>query len=513
MEAQRRCPRCNAVRAPDAPEGLCPACLLGAGLAAAGAGSAAETAAHLSAGFVPPAVQDMARLFPQLEIVEFLGRGGMSAVYKARQPNLGRVVAIKVLPANLAAVPGFAERFVREAQALARLNHPNIVAVHDFGRSGDLFYFVMEYVDGPNLRRRIQDGTLTPAEVLAIIPRICEALQYAHDEGVVHRDIKPENILTTSRGQVKIADFGIAKLLQVDRPQPALTESGQVMGTPHYMAPEQVEHPRQVDHRADIYSLGVVFYELLTGELPLGKFSPPSAKVHVDLRLDEVVLKALEKEPERRYQRASEMKSRVETAATWPAAAAGAYAAAPFAVPLQDGGSGSAARAAGAEARRVPAGELPRLCKLPLWGAAWAVFGLAAAVMFFTVRQVEIHAGTPPEPPASASILKILAMAAGIIGLAAPVGATVLGFLGIAKIRASSGRLYGMILAVFVALLYPILIGDAILYAVFDAVRRNTDLWNILLLVWVLVILALDWLAIRAVWRASTHTAGGRYPE
>ena len=176
----------------------------------------------------------------------------------------------------------------------------------------------MEYVDGPNLRQLERAGKLSPREALQIVPQICEALQYAHDEGIVHRDIKPENVLVDKKGRVKIADFGLAKILGREPQDFRLTGAGQVMGTPHYMAPEQVEHPQDVDHRADIYSLGVVFYEMLTGELPLGKFAPPSRKVQVDVRLDEVVLHALEKEPERRYQHASQVKSDVETIVTHP---------------------------------------------------------------------------------------------------------------------------------------------------------------------------------------------------
>ncbi len=147
------------------------------------------------------------------------------------------------------------------------------------------------------------------------MPSICEALQYAHQQGIVHRDIKPENILLDKQGRLKIADFGIAKLLSADGRVESLTGEQQVVGTPHYMAPEQVEKPGIVDHRADIYSLGVVFYEMLTGELPLGKFAPPSRMVKMDVRLDEVVLHALEKEPELRYQQASQVKSDVETIA------------------------------------------------------------------------------------------------------------------------------------------------------------------------------------------------------
>ncbi|HVV72800.1 MAG TPA: serine/threonine-protein kinase, partial [Verrucomicrobiae bacterium] len=256
---------------------------------------------------------EVAAHFPQLEILEPLGRGGMGIVYKARQKQLNRLVALKVLAPNKERNAQFSERFVREAQALALLNHPNIVAVYDFGQAGGLYFLLMEYVEGLSLRHMLKSGRLAPEDALALVPRICEALQYAHERGVVHRDIKPENLLLDENGQVKIADFGIAKLIQSQKAQPALTRERQVIGTPHYMAPEQVEHPDRVDHRADIYSLGVVFYEMLTGELPLGKFQPPSQKAPVDERLDRVVLGALEKEPQRRYQQASAVKNDVET--------------------------------------------------------------------------------------------------------------------------------------------------------------------------------------------------------
>jgi hypothetical protein len=167
----------------------------------------------------------------------------------------------------------------------------------------------MEYIDGINLRQMLQGGKLGPRQALEIVPAVCDALQYAHDKGVVHRDIKPENIMVDTEGKVKIADFGLAKLLNSKTPEPTLTRAHQVMGTMHYMAPEQFERPLDVDHRADIYSLGVVIYELLTGELPLGRFAPPSRKVAIDVRLDEIVLHTLEKEPGLRYQRVSEIKT------------------------------------------------------------------------------------------------------------------------------------------------------------------------------------------------------------
>jgi predicted Ser/Thr protein kinase len=275
--------------------------------------SPTQTSPHGPAGsFVPPSPAELASRFPQLEILELLGKGGMGAVYKARQPGLDRLVAVKILPPEISGEPMFTERFSREARALARLSHPNIVAVYDFGQAEGQCYFVMEYVDGVNLRQAIQSGGLTVKDALTIVPQICDALQFAHDEGVVHRDVKPENVLVDKRGRVKIADFGLAKLFGQDKIEHSLTGTHQVMGTLRYMAPEQIEGTRSVDHRADIYSLGVVFYELLTGELPLGRFAPPSKKVQLDIRLDDVVLRALEKEPEQRYQHASEIKSEVD---------------------------------------------------------------------------------------------------------------------------------------------------------------------------------------------------------
>lgn len=310
MENPRRCPRCGTELTAGSPEHLCPRCLLQAGLESQGKPLSPPTAVYTS-GFAPPTPEELSRFFPQLEILELLGKGGMGAVYKARQPGLDRLVALKILPPDVGADPAFAERFTREARALAKLSHPHIVAVFDFGQSNGLYYFLMEYVDGVNIRQALRAGNLKAAEALKIVPQICDALQFAHDEGVVHRDIKPENILLDKRGRVKIADFGLAKLLgaKADR---TLTGTHQVMGTPHYMAPEQIQGTRDVDHRADIYSLGVTFYEMLTGELPLGRFAVPSKKVHIDVRLDEVVLRTLEVEPDLRYQHASDVKTKIE---------------------------------------------------------------------------------------------------------------------------------------------------------------------------------------------------------
>lgn len=263
--------------------------------------------------FSPPTPEELGKLFPNLEIQALIGSGGMGAVYKARQPELDRLVAVKILPQVTENSEAYEQRFIREARALAKLNHPNIVTVFDFGKSQGLYYFVMEFVDGVTLRDVITGGQLTAKDALAIVSQLCDSLQFAHEEGVVHRDIKPENILLDPRGRVKVADFGLAKLTGSDATSDNLTGTHQVMGTMRYMAPEQLSAAKTVDHRADIYSLGVVFYELLTGELPLGWFAPPSKKVAVDVRLDQVVLRTLESEPSRRYQQASELKSAVSS--------------------------------------------------------------------------------------------------------------------------------------------------------------------------------------------------------
>lgn len=320
MAEEKHCDECGGKLPTDAPQGLCPQCLMKLGLPS-DAQSALPTSPTAPAPFIPPEPKQLARQFPQLEIIELLGQGGMGAVYKARQKHLDRLVALKILPPQIGQDPAFAERFTREARSLARLNHPQIVTVFEFGHTEDgLYYFIMEYIDGTDLRQLINAADLSPKEALAIVPQICAALQFAHEEGIVHRDIKPENILIDKKGRIKIADFGLARLLDQPAKAYTLTQAGQRMGTPHYMAPEQIEHPGQVDHRADIYSLGVVFYEMLTGELPIGRFDPPSQKVRIDVRLDEIVLHTLEKEPQRRYQHASQLKTDIETVSASPQA-------------------------------------------------------------------------------------------------------------------------------------------------------------------------------------------------
>ncbi|MBL9146239.1 MAG: protein kinase [Verrucomicrobiaceae bacterium] len=323
-ESSPTCPRCGDPR-PATHQQLCPRCLMAEAMQPTQGGDDLVSQSALSP-------EELAPHFPQLEILECLGRGGMGVVYKAKQKSLNRFVALKILAPERADDPQFAARFEKEAQALAALNHPNIVAVYDFGRiasgSADsqpsalgapLYFLLMEFVDGVNLRQLLQTKKLTPKEALSIVPPICDALQCAHDYGIVHRDIKPENLLIDKVGIVKIADFGIAKM--VERTSKFVVSDDAVtnsevrftspLGTPAYAAPEQANGI--ADHRADIYSLGVVLYEMLTGERPKDAITPPSKRVQVDIRIDEIVLRALEKTPELRWQTASEVKTQLAT--------------------------------------------------------------------------------------------------------------------------------------------------------------------------------------------------------
>jgi tRNA A-37 threonylcarbamoyl transferase component Bud32 len=324
-----RCPNCGEPLPSDGPAGVCPACVLRLGLETTAAGGARGKA---------PEPAELAASFPQFDILELVGQGGMGTVYKVRQRSLDRIAALKILSLDARADPAFEERFVRESRTLAQLNHPNIVTVFDCGKVGSLFYLVMEYVDGVNLREALREGALGPADSLEVIRQICDALQHAHDQGVVHRDIKPENILLDGRGRVQIADFGLAKLFGRTPIDISLTATNQILGTYRYMAPEQIERPLSVDHRADIYSLGVVLYELLTGELPLGRFPLPSERGTIDAGLDRVVLRALERDPARRYQHAGELKTDVTSvsskeATPTPAAPAAPVMTVPFYAP------------------------------------------------------------------------------------------------------------------------------------------------------------------------------------
>jgi len=304
MQACRRCgatiPEAGPMKALG---GLCPACVLRRQLQEPRDGQR-ERARRNPA----PTLDELAPHFPDLEFQALIGQGGMGAVYRVVQKGLGRVAALKVLALDAESEPEFGVRFEREARLLAGLHHENIVGVHAAGKSGPHWYLLMELVEGPSLRQLIEDGEVEPRLALSIVSQVCEALQHAHERGVVHRDVKPENILVGRDGVAKILDFGLAKMVGHEPRVHTLTLTGQVMGTLRYMAPEQYERPLEVDHRADIYSLGIVLYELLTGEVPMGAFAPASQKANIDAKVDEIVRRSLEREPARRYQHASDVR-------------------------------------------------------------------------------------------------------------------------------------------------------------------------------------------------------------
>jgi len=252
-------------------------------------------------------------------IINQIGRGGMATVYKAYQPSVDRYVAIKVLPSQLAESKEFATRFQQEARIIAKLEHPHILPVFDYGESDGVSYFVMRYMDAGTLKEKMIEGRPLPlSDIDRLFTQLAEALSYAHSRGIVHRDLKPANVLIDSHGNVFLTDFGIAKLLESASPR--LTQTDAIMGTPAYISPEQAQgHP--VDQRSDIYSLGIILYEMVTGSVPFTAETPlavlfkhisdplpPPSLVKPDIPpvIEQVLLKALAKDPRDRFATAAE---------------------------------------------------------------------------------------------------------------------------------------------------------------------------------------------------------------
>ncbi|MEQ1839115.1 MAG: serine/threonine-protein kinase [Verrucomicrobiales bacterium] len=271
-----------------------------------------------SSPWEPPPPEELQAMLPQYEILGLLGRGGMGAVYKAKQAKLDRTVAIKVLPETFTRGEdklNFAKRFEQEARAMANLDHPAILSVYDYGETdGGQLYFVMEFIDGMDIHQYLKThGGKLPAEhALAICAHVLDALEYAHKNGIVHRDIKPANILLNREGRVKIADFGLAKKFgdHADADSPALTMSNVAVGTPDFVAPEALDSDQVPDHRADLYAVGVMLYQMLTGALPRGLVRMPSElRPELDPRLDDIVARAMESSPDHRYQSAASVRA------------------------------------------------------------------------------------------------------------------------------------------------------------------------------------------------------------
>lgn len=266
----------------------------------------------------PPCPELLAGPLPDFEILEVIGSGGMGKVYKAKQPNLERIVALKVLSGAVidSEEHRFSDRFRREASVLARLRHPNIVSFYHYGETEEgQIYFMMEYIEGTELSSYIHSGEAEPRHILYWAIQTCAALQFAHENGIVHRDIKPSNLLVDEKGNIKIADFGLAKFspLEGGEVETQLTRTDIIVGTPNYIAPELIEDPTAVSPSADIYSLGVTFYQALTGVVPRGMPSSPSQIVPgLDPRWDGILFRCLSSSPEERFSSASELQEAFE---------------------------------------------------------------------------------------------------------------------------------------------------------------------------------------------------------
>ena len=254
------------------------------------------------AGFVAPEPADLAPLFPGYEIQGLIATGGMGAVYRAVQKSLDRTVALKILPMELSKDAAFCAGFEAEAKAMARLNHPNLIGVYDFGEVNGMLYIIMEFVAGKSIYHSAYGLAIDPEEVIRLVSGICSGLAHAHEHGIIHRDIKPSNILLDLNAQPKIGDFGLARPIERK-----IEEGEEIFGTPHYTAPEVVNYPHSVDHRADIFSVGVLLHELLTGHLPASDPRPASTIVHCDPRFDTIVRRATQPLAAARYSSAKEI--------------------------------------------------------------------------------------------------------------------------------------------------------------------------------------------------------------
>ncbi len=287
------------------------------------------------------------------EITELLGKGGMGEVYRATDTKLGRDVALKVLPAEMARDPERLERFQREARAVAALNHPHIVTLHSVEQAEGIHFLTMELVEGQSLDRLVPSGGLPVGRILAVAAALADALAAAHDKGIIHRDLKTANVMITNDGRVKVLDFGLAKVMRAADPADATitsaghTEVGVVMGTPAYMSPEQVQG-QALDHRTDLFSLGVILYELASGQRPFQGTSPaglasailrdtprPLAEQRKDLPpgLARIIERCLAKSVEERIPSARDVRGALGSVTT---AAPSAGAAAPAAPPAPE---------------------------------------------------------------------------------------------------------------------------------------------------------------------------------
>ena len=319
MPKDQPCPECGRPFPADAPEEVCPSCSLQSLLKFVTADSKAESSP--SGASAPATINPLLTArFGDYELLELLARGGMGVVYKARQVSLNRTVALKMIQAGLLASPAEIKRFQAEAEAVAHLQHPNIVAIHEIGEHEDHHFFTMDYVAGRTLAEVVRDGPLPAARAASYVRTIASAVHFAHQQGILHRDLKPANVIIDENDQPRITDFGLAKRLsdsQLSTLNPQLTLSGQVLGSPNYLPPEQADPKRDnPGPPSDVYALGAILYHLLTGRPPFQAESlttllrqvietdpvtPRSLNPGIPRDLETICLKCLEKEPHRRY--------------------------------------------------------------------------------------------------------------------------------------------------------------------------------------------------------------------
>ncbi|MEZ5386336.1 MAG: protein kinase [Prosthecobacter sp.] len=366
--------------------------------------TSSSSASNPSTSWQPPSLDEMRAMLPQYEFISLLGRGGTGAVYKATQISLDRAVAIKVLPVDLFANDDaqFAERFKNEARTMAKMNHPSIVKVFDFGEtSTGLLYIVMEFIDGTDVAQIIAaQGKLPEDHALSITAHVSDALAYAHGHGIVHRDIKPANILINMEGAVKVADFGLAKAN--DPSQSGITKTNLAMGTPDFVAPEAFIPGVPLDGRADLYAMGVMLYQMLTGEIPRGIWTMPSAKLGTDPRFDAIIAKAMQTDREHRYQTATDLRQDLDTILTLPRAVlvaqqqAAAEAAARATQAQKRAASGPQRRPVSAPSPQAPPPVRKKSGLAPLVGVAMF---LALVVGVFQVRKKPVEDEQTYETP------------------------------------------------------------------------------------------------------------------
>ncbi|MCB1279283.1 serine/threonine-protein kinase [Prosthecobacter sp.] len=384
-----------------------------------GGGGPGSSSSGRPAVWEPPTPEELQKILPKYEVTALLGRGGMGAVYKGIQRSLDRPVAIKILSAELdEREQGFAERFKNEAKAMAKLNHPGIVGVHDFGETPEGMLFIgMEFISGTDVSRMLaKKGRLPPDHALAITAHVCDALGYAHGKGIIHRDIKPANIMVSYDGVVKVADFGLAKMSQAA--DSGLTRSGVAMGTMHYMAPETLTLGTAVDHRADIYAVGVMLYQMLTGKLPRGMFEPPSKQIPgLDPRYDDIVAKAIRDDRDIRYQSAEELRADLDRILTKPVehVVEGADEA-PAALPTAERPTQTGSRTRGGPQEEPSSPPRKKSGLVLLWSAVLGVLTLVGAAWMLLNRPAETNVAaantvkstavkpSPPQPAAPVSV-------------------------------------------------------------------------------------------------------------